>query len=235
MKQSSKDGKAINESKLKELALFSELKAEQMQMVKSISSTLSYSKNEVIFKEGAPYKGFYIVLKGTIKVYKNTSGGKEITLHIIKSYNAFADVPLFEGKNYPVNAQAVEDSVLLFIPADEFRKLLLDNSVICYNMLAGFAKRMRELTKKVEDLTFKEVSNRLIEFILEEVKRSGTNKLPEPFIKLSISKKTLASYLGTITETLSRSFHKLQKEGMIRIAGKKIFIENIEALKNYIK
>jgi len=179
----------VKENKLKELALFSELNSEQMELVKSISSILDYSKNDIIFKEGFPYKGFYIVLKGTIKVYKKTIHNKEITLHIIKSYNAFADVSLFEGRTYPLNAQAVEDSVLLFIPSEEFKKLLLKNSAICFKMLAGFAKRMRELTKKVEDLTFKDVSNRLIEFILEEVNHSGTDKLPEPLIKLTISKK----------------------------------------------
>lgn len=233
--QSSQNSKAINEKKLKELALFSELNSGQMDKVKSICRISNYSKNEIIFREGTPYKGFYIVLKGTVKVFRKTLQDKEITLHIIKSYNAFADVPLFEGKTYPVNAQAVEDSILLFIPAEEFRKLLIENSIICYNMLAGFAKRMRELTKKVEDLSFKEVSNRLVEFILEEVNRSGTEKLPEPYIKLTISKKTLASYLGTITETLSRSLHKLQKEELIRIAGKKIFIENLDALKKFCR
>ncbi len=225
--------KTIKEYKLKELALFSELNTEQMEQVKSICSISGYSKNEIIFKEGSSYKGFYIVLKGTIKVYKKTLQEKEITLHLVKSYNAFADTPLFEGKTYPVNAQAVEDSTLIFVPGEEFKKLLLENSSICYKMLAGFAKRMRELTKKVEDLTFKDVTNRLIEFIVEEVKRSGTEKLPEPFIKLTISKKTLASYLSTITETLSRSLHKLEKEGLIRIAGRKIFIENLTGLKNY--
>jgi CRP-like cAMP-binding protein len=223
--------RAIKKDKLLKLPLFSELDSSQLIQITSISSINNYHKNDIIFKEGSNYKGFYIVLKGTVKVYKNNLRGKEVTIHIIKPFNAFADIPLFEGKTYPVNAQAAENCVLLFIPADEFKNLLFNNSAICFKMLSGFAKRMKALTKKIEDLSFKDVSNRLAGFIVEEVLKSGTEKYPEPFISLTISKKTLASYLGTITETLSRTFCKLENENLIRVKGKKIFIENFAGLK----
>ncbi|MCX6151313.1 MAG: Crp/Fnr family transcriptional regulator [Ignavibacteriales bacterium] len=221
----------IIKDKLRELHLFSELDTEQLMQIASISSIDCHKKNDVIFREGSIYKGFYILLKGTIKVYRKTSRGKELTLHIIKPFNAFADVPLFEGKIYPVNAQAVDDCTLLFIPGDGFKKLLLENPTICFKMLSGFAKRMRALTRKVEDLTLKDVSIRLAEYLINEVIRSGTEKLTEPIIKLVISKKTLASYLGTITEILSRTFHKLENEGLIRVADKKIFIKDFNRLR----
>ena len=221
----------IKKDKLLKLPLFSELDSNQLIQITSISSIYNFRKNDIIFKEGSKYLGFYIVLKGTIKVYKNNPQGKEVTIHIIKPFNAFADIPLFEGKIYPVNAQATEDCVLLFIPADGFKKLLLNNSTICFKMLSGFAKRMRTLTKKIEDLSLKDVTNRLAGFIVDEVLKSGTDKYPEPFITLAISKKTLASYLGTITETLSRTFCKLENENLIRVKGKKIFIKNIVGLK----
>jgi CRP-like cAMP-binding protein len=225
----------IKKDKLLKLPLFSELDSNQVIQITSISSINNYKKNDIIFKEGSKYLGFFIVLKGTIKVYKNNPQGKEVTIHLIKPFNAFADIPLFEGKTYPVNAQAAENCVLLFIPADGFKKLLFNNSVICFKMLSGFAKRMRTLTKKIEDLSLKDVSNRLAGFIVDEALRSGTDKYPEPFITLTISKKTLASYLGTITETLSRTFCKLETEDLIRVRGKKIFIENFDGLKQLAK
>jgi CRP-like cAMP-binding protein len=221
----------IKKDKLLKLPLFSELDSSQLNQITSISSINNYKKNDIIFKEGSKYLGFYIVLKGTIKVYKNNPVGKEVTIHIIKPFNAFADIPLFEGNTYPVNAQATENCVLLFIPADEFKKLLINNSTICFRMLSGFAKRMKTLTKKIEDLSLKDVLNRLAGFIVDEAQKSGTDKYPEPSISLTISKKTLASYLGTITETLSRTFCKLENENLIRVKGKKIFIKNIAALK----
>jgi CRP/FNR family transcriptional regulator len=131
-----------------------------------------------------------------------------------------------------VFAQAISDSILIFYPKNEFKQLLMCNSTICFNMLTGFAKRMRRLTQKVEDLTTKEVSSRFSRYLLEEITKAGTDKLPEPFVKLNISKKNIASYIGTITETLSRLLKKLQDDGIIRIVGKTVFVSNLPKLKS---
>ena len=98
-------------------------------------------------------------------------------------------------------------------------------------MLAGFAKRMKSLTQKIEELSSKEVTSRLAKYLVQEIKASGTEKLPEPFIKLSVSRNAIAGYLGTITETLSRSLKKLQNDEIIKVQGKKIFIRDLKRLK----
>ena len=67
--------------------------------------------------------------------------------------------------------------------------------------------------------------------MLKEIKNNNTENLPEPFLKLSIPKSTLAAYLGTITETLSRTFKKFQDQEIIRMNGKTIFIRNLQVLK----
>ena len=102
-------------------------------------------------------------------------------------------------------------------------------------MLAGFAKRLKAMVNQVEDLTSKEIPNRLAKYILKEIKTAGTEKLAEPFVKLSVPKTTIAAYLGTITETLSRSLKKLQDEGVIRVNGKSIFVNDIKRLKDLAK
>ena len=121
---------------------------------------------------------------------------------------------------------------MIFIPKDKFLELIKKNPEISLKMLAGFAKRLKSLITQVEDLSTKEVKNRLAKFLLKEIHLSGTENLPEPFIKLNVPKSTIASYLGTITETLSRTFNKLQADEIIRMNGKKVFILNIKGLKN---
>lgn len=225
----------ISQDTLRGLPLFSELKKEQLREVISISKILQLKKNESVFSEGDHYKGFFILLKGLVKVFKFSSTGKESVLHLIKPFETFGDVPLFESGDYPVNAQAMSDSVIVLFPKTEFLKLLSENSDICIKMLAGFAKKMRALTKKVEDFSTKEILNRLAGYIIEEIKRSNTQNLTEPFIKLAVSKKNIASFLGTITETLSRTLKKLEEDQIIRQSGKTIFIKNLKRLKDLAK
>ena len=220
---------------LRDIPLFSELSVQQLRLVTSYSKLKKYKKGERIFNEGDLYVGFYILLKGTVKVSKISIKGKESIVHIVKSLNAFADVPMFEGDIYPVSAEAIEESLTLFIPKEKFITLLHDEPNITFKMLAGFAKRMRSLVNQIEDLSSKEVTNRLAKYILIEIKNSGTEKLPQPFVKLAIPKSAIASYLGTITETFSRTLKKLQDEGIIRVMGKKIFVNDLKRLKDLSK
>jgi CRP/FNR family transcriptional regulator len=220
---------------LKELPLFSELSIQDLRKVTSFSKVKKFQKNDFLFLEGDFYVGFYILLKGTIKVYKITKDGKESVVHIIKPLTSFADIPLFEGIDYPANAQCLEESLVLFISKEGFLKLIKDNPEISLKMLAGFAKRLKSMVNQMEDLTSKEIPNRLAKYILKEINNAGTDKLPEPFVKLSVPKTTIAAYLGTITETLSRSLKKLQDEGIIRVSGKSIFVNDIKRLKELAK
>ena len=102
-------------------------------------------------------------------------------------------------------------------------------------MLAGFAKRMRSLVNQIEDLSSKEVTNRLAKYLIKEIKTANSEKELEPHIRLLAPKSTIASYIGTITETLSRAFNKLQKEGIIRVKGKIIFVSDYKRLKDLAK
>ena len=216
----------------RDIPLFSELSIEQLRKISSFSKIKKFSKNEIIFHENDTYLGFYVLLKGAVKVFKISSKGKESVVHIIKPLNAFADIPLFEGGNYPVSAETLEETVVLLIPKENFLELIHSEPEMSLKMLAGFAKRLKSLISQLEDLSSREVPNRLAKYILKEIKISSTENLPEPFIKLSVPKSTIASYLGTITETLSRAFKKLQDEKIIRVIGKKIFIEDYKKLKN---
>lgn len=224
--------KDVGKETLRDVPLFSELDISQLREIFEISRIEQYKKHQHIFLENDPYLGFYIVLKGNVKIYRTSIDGKDYILHLRKPPQPFADVPLFEGGNYPANAQTLEDSLLLFIPKDEFTELIRKNPGIPLKMLAGFAKRMRDMTKKMEEISTKEVSNRLARFILEEIKRNGSIKLEEPFLRLTISKADVASYLGTITETLSRTFKKLHDDNIITVNGKKIFVKNLRKLKH---
>lgn len=217
---------------LRSIPLFAELSIQQHRNITSIGSLVRFSKHQIIFREGDFYRGFYVLLKGMIKVYRYSLDGKESVVHIIKPLNTFADIPLFEGGDYPVNAEALEESIAIFIPKDKFLELIRSEPEIALKMLAGFAKRLKALVNQLEDISLKEVPNRLAKYLLDEIKIAGTENYPEPFVKLSVPKSTIASYLGTITETLSRSFKKLQDDKIIRVCGKKIFITDFKKLKN---
>jgi CRP/FNR family transcriptional regulator len=185
------------------------------------SAVRAYKRHEIIFMEGDPYAGLYLVLSGRVKVFKTNPEGKEQIIHLVGPREPFADVPLFTGGPYPATAQALEDTRVLFIAKQAFLDLLQGNPEISLRMLGAFAKRMRQLVNLVESLSLKEVTARLARYLADEAKKASHSTFDLP-----ISKANLAAFLGTIPETLSRSLHELENRGIISVQGKQIVIRD---------
>ncbi|MBZ0204185.1 MAG: Crp/Fnr family transcriptional regulator [Ignavibacteria bacterium] len=228
---------------LKKVHIFSGLNKEELEKLCGIVKVKAYNKGDIIFFDTEPYFGFYITEAGLVKIYKISKDGREHILHLIAPYNTFAEVPLFENfgeeyedvYRYPANAMALEDETrVILIPARQFRLLVESDSKICIKMISGFAKRLRHLNHHIEELTLKDVTKRTAGFILTEYnnkKKPKNRKESDSAIELNISKNDLAAYLGTINETLSRTFKKLQDEGIIEVEGKMIWIVDMDKLK----
>ncbi|CUU03561.1 transcriptional regulator, Crp/Fnr family [Candidatus Thermokryptus mobilis] len=215
---------------IRQIPLFSELTTEELRKFVQISQLKRFSKKETIFLEGAPYLGFYIILKGAVRIFKLTPDGRDITLQIVEPFNLVAEIPLFDGKTYDSNCEAIEETLLLFIPKEKFLNLFIKNPKISLKILQGFAKRLKQLTQQIETLTSKDVPQRLATYLVDEYAKQCQDKNKDEII-LNISRTTLASYLGTVIETLSRALRKLQDDGLIEVKGRKIKILNLEKLK----
>jgi CRP/FNR family transcriptional regulator len=216
---------------LTDIPLFAELTVEELRKITAISRLVNYKEGEFVFHEGDEFKGIFIVLKGLVKIFKISPQGKEYILHLLRKPNLFGDVPLFTGGDCPASVQIMEDAALLFIPKNEFMQLLKKNPDLSFKIMTGFAKRLRSITVKAEDLSLKEVINRLADYIVKGIYSNRNAGLPEPFFKIPLSNPTLAAYLGTIPETISRAMKKLKDSEIIRVHGRTVFVEDFEKLK----
>ncbi len=216
---------------LQDLPLFSELTVDELRKLTALSSLKNYKKEEYVFHEGDEFKGIFIVLKGLVKIFKISPQGKEYILHLLTKPHIFGDVPLFTGGDCPASVQVMEDATLLFIPKNEFLQFLENNPKLSIKLMTGFAKRLKSITVKAEDLSLKEVINRLADYILKGIKSNGSYNLPEPYFKIPLSNPTLAAYLGTIPETISRAIKKLKDNKIIKVHGRTIFVKDFKELK----
>lgn len=238
---------------IKKIHLFSDLTDSENEKILSFSHFKKVGKGDILFFDTEPFMGFYCVLEGSVKLYKISTEGREHIVHIMYPYNTFGEVPVFNNYEavmndkavYPINAMAIEDDTeVLLVSAKPFLSFLKENSNICLKFLSTLSKRLKLLNDHIEGITLHDVKRRLAKYILNEFEKTKKQKeniekskhilLKETnSIELSISKYDLASHLGTILETLSRTLKKLQDEKIIEVQGKKITILNCNKLKNY--
>jgi CRP/FNR family transcriptional regulator, dissimilatory nitrate respiration regulator len=211
---------------IKECPLFSGVTEEDLDNLVSICRSRQHERGDVLFSEGEEALGFYIVGTGKVKIYKLSPEGKERILHILHPGGTFAEAAIFGSGRYPAYAEPLEKSTLVFFPKRDFLTLLHEHSQIAINMIGGLSRFLRQFATQIEELTFKDVPARLARYLLDLAgPKADVAELP-------ISKSQLASNLGTVSETLSRTFRKLSEDELIEVRGRSITILDRDRLED---
>ena len=206
--------------------LFQGLPELQVDKLARIVTEHSFAGGQTIFAEGDKADGFYIVVTGRVKIYKLSPEGKEQILHVIEPGEPFAEVAMFSGGTLPAHAEALRESRIIFIPRAAFMALIREDPSLAMNMFGTLSIRLKRFTSLIEDLSLKEVPQRLAAYLLY----LSDGKDNQENFELTISKGQLASLLGTIPETLSRILKKMVDQGCIAMKGRTIEMRDREML-----
>lgn len=209
---------------LKQVPLFIGLSGIDLERVSRAAVLRRFPKGQVIITDGQSLEGFYVVTGGAVKVYKLSEEGKEQTLHIITPGGTFAEATVFTNGISPANAAAITDCEVFFIFNDALIRLIKETPQLALNMLASMSRYLRSLVAVIDELSLKDVPARLGKYLLDLSITSGKPGRPATEVTLPISKKELASRLGTISETLSRALHKLKSKRIIKVSASRITI-----------
>lgn len=109
-----------NRTALKMCPLFAGLTEEDLASLLKICRRSEVSKGTILFSEGEEARGFYVPVKGKVKIYKVTPEGRERVLRIAEPGRTFAEAAIFDLGTYPANAATLEKSVLLFFLSRRF-------------------------------------------------------------------------------------------------------------------
>ena len=215
---------------LRRCPLFAGLRDEDLKRIRAIANPRQVGKRQVLFSDGEEAKGFYVILSGKIKLYKISPEGKEQILHVVSAPDAFAEAALFLEGSYPAFAEALTDSQLLFFPKRDFVQMIEKNPKLSINMIVSLSHFLRRFASLIEELSLKEVSSRVAKYLIDlSLKSSKEGKNPRE-VELDLSKSQLASKLGTISETLSRTLTKMKAKEVIDVKKSRILILKRELL-----
>jgi len=171
-----------------------------------------------------------VVESGHVRIFKSSSGGREHVLSVDGPGSSVAELPVFDGGNYPASVAAVDDATLLFISKQDFQALCLAHPHVSLKVLRVVGSRLRRLVGIIEELSFTTVRHRLASFLLREAQRTGKRKDGGLEIELPPSNQEFAAQIGTVRELVSRNLSRLQAEGTIEIDGRNVLIRDLKAL-----
>ncbi|MCE7870895.1 Crp/Fnr family transcriptional regulator [bacterium CPR1] len=212
------------------LPLFSGLSPEDVEALQPALQKRKMTVGTRIFDEGDPVRGFYVVLSGSVKIFKTSPRGTEQVLAVILPGQTFAEAAVFMGGGYPASTECLDDCELLFVEREPFVRRLHADPDLALRMMAGMALKLRRMVAMVEDLTLRDARGRICRYLLGLLPEGATAPVE---LELPAQQLLIARMLGVTAETLSRTLKTLREDGALEtLGGGKFLLLDLEELRH---
>ncbi len=215
---------------LRRVPFFAVLPLEELRALASHCVVRQLAKDEILFAEGDPCEGLFVVQAGAIKLFKMAENGREQVLVTERAGSTVAELPLFDGGNFPASAAAAEDSTLLCLPKREFLDLCRRDSEVAFAVIRTLASRFRYMTSLVEELSLKEVSHRLARFLRDRALKLGVRTKRGIEFPLEETNQEIGAEIGTVRDLVSRNLRRFVDRGIIRLERRKVIVLDMAEL-----
>jgi CRP/FNR family transcriptional regulator len=220
---------------LSRVPIFSSLTETELSFLTQRAVPRSYSAGETVFSEGQPCTGLYVVETGHVRIFKSSAGGREQVLSIDGPGSSVAELPVFDGGNYPASVAAIDDATLLFVSKQDFQALCLAHPEVALKVLRVVGARLRRLVGIIEELSFTTVRHRLAAFLVRLARTAGKRTPDGVEIMLPVNNQELASQIGTVRELVSRNLSRFQAEGLLKVEGRSVVITDLKSLETELQ
>src|SRR5581483_5484318 len=211
---------ALKHQFLAQIQLFGSLSETELQALSQRAVERRFAAGDMLFWEGEPCAGIFLILQGRVKIFKTSAAGREMMLSLETAPTTVAELPLFDGGPYPASVRAVDAVQSYFINKSDFQQVCRQYPDVALKVLAVVGKRLRQLVSVVESMTFGSVTQRLAKMLLDHA---------DPEFDM-VTHQELASRLGTVREVVSRNLARFRAEGLIQIQGHRVQVLDREGL-----
>jgi CRP-like cAMP-binding protein len=215
---------------LKKTQLFGVLDEPELRALAEHSVERRLSRDEILFVAGENAKGLFVIAQGALRAFREGIDGGEQVIHVEREGATIAELPVFDDKPYPSTVAAEEETVVLYLDKNEIKSLSLKYPQIAMAALKMLAGRLRKCAELVEELSLREVDQRLAQWLLAEARARGRRTATGTEITLVLTNQQIAARIGSVREVVSRALSRLQQNGLILVDGRRITICDEQAM-----
>lgn len=198
---------------------FDDLPESMLKEIAANTQLREYQRGDVLFWEGDPCDGLFIVQQGSAKIFRLSPQGRQYIVRILQEKDTFAEVPAFDKGTNPVNVEALENCRMWVIDSDKLHELVMEHPIFAQKVLVNFGRMLRGMVQKVSEMAFYQVTHRLARLIAE---------MPEEKSGPHWTQEQIAARLGTVREVVARSMKELERSGAIKVEDRRIQIADRE-------
>ena len=205
--------------------LLSRIPPEELRQFAEVTREKEYPKGSVILFEDDPGDSLFIVRDGRVKVVLVAEDGREVILGVLGVGEHFGELSLIDDQPRSAHVIAMEDSTLLVLRRDDFRRRVEATPLVAWSLLGELSRRLRRADGKIGGLVLLDVPGRIARLLLDYIEEAGSQTIEKP-----ITHQMIAQMIGASRETVSRALREFQDAGWIRVVRRRITVMDGAAL-----
>lgn len=190
---------------------------------------------EIIFSKADLAKHMFIVSSGKVKIYITSGGRKRKTFAYLGPGEFFGEMALLDAKERSASAEAVTDARLMVVQQRDFKRFLLADTKLCYELLRTLSERLRSANEQIENLLFRNVLGRVAKTLRDLSRREGRPVRGGILIEQALTRQELADLVGTTREPLSRALATLRRAQLVRLEEGRLLLCNPKRLETMVQ
>lgn len=210
--------------------LFSDLDEAQAVPLLRGARVRDYAEESLLFSAGDRADHFYVVLRGSVRLFALNEEGDETIIEVIGAGNSFAEGAIFGAGRYPVHAEAFAGARIVSISAAPLLDALRSDCSLAMAVLASLCRWQLDLMAEIRRLKAQAPAQRLAWFL---VSLAG-DVSGETVFRLPFRKTIVAGRIGITPESLSRALARLAELG-VESKGDVVTVHDVEALRAFCR
>lgn len=220
----------IDQWDFKSESVFADLPADVHEILTANKSEQIYKKGEIIFREGAFPTGIFYISKGKVKKYKVDNESREHIIYVANTGELLGYHAILAQGRYPDFAAALEESIIGFIPKEDFLDALAQSPLLNSRLLKTLSHEYAVLANSITLFSKKSVRERLALQLIVLREKYKDHLKPGMPVEINMGRDDLASLVGTARENVVRILTEFKEDGILDTKGRKIIIHNVNKL-----
>jgi CRP-like cAMP-binding protein len=196
-----------------------------LEQITAAGRPRAYARGELLFVEGDPGDALYVLMSGTVTVFRTSPEGERVALTMLTAPDVLGEIALLDGASRSASAEATEPTTVLTLARPEFFALLRQQPRLLEPLLRQFGMMVRRLTEQTSDHVFLDLGGRVAKALL---RLAGPGTPPA----VAITQSRLAEISGGTRQSVNQVLGGFAQRGLVHLEGRRVLLTDVPGLRH---